>query len=178
LPAVLRAYYSLVGRFDRFNRAHNRLLRPEDWYVDGGKLVFLEENQCVVYWGVDASGTPKDDPPVYQGLNIRGQATEWSLEHETCSEFLLVTLHLQAVWGGYEFLGGSEITPEAMERFLTGWAPAGRVKELVAFHREGGAACVLEGKDSTQLYVGGRTEPDLEAIEAELEAVGLKLDHF
>src|SRR5262245_51306813 len=178
LPAVLRAYYRLAGRHDRFNRAHNRLRRPGEWSVDGGKLVFLEENQCVVVWGVGVSGSPEEDPPVYQGTIIRGQPTEWHLEHERCSEFLLVMLHLQAVCEGYEFLGGSDITPEALARFLTGWTPAGRVNELLAFHREGGAACVIEGEGSSQLYVGGRTERDFEAIEAELEAVGVGIDQL
>jgi hypothetical protein len=178
LPSVLRSYYLLAGRYDRFNRAHNRLLRPEKWPVDGGKLVFLEENQWVLSWGVEASRSPDDDPPVYQGPNIRGRPTEWHLEHERCSEFLLVMLHLQAVWGGYDFIGGSDITPEALPRFLTDWTPAGRVKELMAFHREGGAACVLEGAGSLQLYFGGRTERDFEAIEADLEAAGVGLDHL
>jgi hypothetical protein len=178
LPAVLREYYLLAGRFDRFNRAHNQLRRPEEWCVDGSKLVFLEENQCVVFWGVDAGTSPDDDPPVYQGPNVRGRPTEWYLEHERCSEFLLVMLHLQAVWGGYEFLGGSDITSEALGKFLTGWTPAGCVNELLAFNREGGAACVLEGKGLSQLYVGGRTERDFEAIETELMAVGVELDHF
>src|SRR5262245_41771504 len=146
LPPVLRAYYRLAGRFDRLTRAHNRLRRPGEWSVDGGKLVFLEENQCVVVWGVEASRSPEEDPPVYQGTIIRGQPTEWHLEQERCSEFLLVMLHLQAVFGGHEFLVGSEITSEALEKFLTGWTPVGRVKELRAFCREGGAACVLEGE--------------------------------
>jgi hypothetical protein len=178
LPVVLREYYLLAGRFDRFNRVHNQLLRPEGWFVDGGKLVFLEENQGVVFWGVESGTSPDDDPPVYQGPNVRGRPTEWYLEHERCSEFLLVTLHLQVVWGGYEFLGGSEITSEALGKFLTGWTRAGRVKELLAFSREGGAACVLEGKGSSQLYVGGRTEQEFEVIRAELEVVGVELDHF
>jgi hypothetical protein len=178
LPLVLRSYYRLAGRYDRFNRAHNRLRRPGEWSVDGGKLVFLEENQCVVVWGVEASRSPEDDPSVYQGTIIRGQPTEWHLEHELCSEFLLVMLHLQAVYEGYAFLGGSEITPAALERFLTGWTPVGRVHELRAFHREGGAACVLEGEGSWQLYVGGQTERDFEAIEAELQAVGVEIDHL
>src|SRR5271167_4772533 len=72
LPSVLREYYLLAGRFDKFNRAHNELRRPEEWSVDGGKLAFLEENQCVVYWGVEADTTPDDDPPVYQAENVRG----------------------------------------------------------------------------------------------------------
>jgi hypothetical protein len=61
---------------------------------------------------------------------------------------------------------------------VAGWTPAGRVNELRAFGREGGAACVLEGEGSAQLYVGGRTARDFEAIEAELEAVGVDLDHL
>jgi hypothetical protein len=178
LPAVLREYYLLAGRFDQFNLAHNRLLRPEKWFVDNGKLVFLEENQRVVFWSVEASLSPDDDPPTYQGPNIRGQPIEWYLEHGVCSEFLLVTLHLQAVWGGYEFIGGSDITPEALATFLTGWTPAGRVNELLAFHRDGCAACVLEGEGTAQLYIGGRTEQDFEAIEAELEAIGGEIDQL
>jgi hypothetical protein len=178
LPSVLRAYYRLAGRFDRFNRAHNRLCRPGEWSVDGGKLVFLEENQCVVVWGVEASRSPEEDPPVYQGTIIRGRPTEWHLEHELCSEFLLVMLHLQAVFGGHEFLGGSEITSAALEEFLTGWTPVGRIKELRALCREGGAACVLEDEGTSQLYVGARTERAFQAIEAELEAVGVGLDHY
>jgi hypothetical protein len=178
LPVVLREYYLLAGRFDRFNRAHNKLLRPEEWSVDLGKLVFLEENQCVVFWGVDAGTSPGDDPPVYQGQNVRGRPTDWYLEHERSSEFLLVMLHLQAVWGGYEFLGGSEITSEPLEEFLTGWTPVGIVNELLAFNRDGKVACVIPGKGSSQLYVGGRTELDFKAIEDELEALGIGLDQL
>jgi hypothetical protein len=165
LPAVLREYYLLAGRLDRFNRAYNQFLRPEEWSVDGGKLVFLEENQCVVFWGVEVGTVPEDDPPVYQAENVRGQPTEWYLEHKRCSEFLIVMLHLQAVWAGYDFLGGSSITSEALTKFLIGWTSAGSVNELLAFNREGAAACVLESKDSSQLYAGGRTERDFELID-------------
>jgi hypothetical protein len=178
LPPVLRAYYLLAGRCDQFNLPHNRLLRPEKWSVDGGKLVFLEENQCVVVWGVEAGTSPEDDPPVYQGPKVRGRPTEWYLEHERCSEFLLVMLHLQAVWGGYEFLGGSEITPAALEEFLKGWTLVGRISQLRAFSREGSAACVIQDGGPSQLYVGGQTERDFEAIEAELEALGVEMDHL
>jgi hypothetical protein len=176
-PSVLREYYRLAGRFDRFNCAHNRLRGPEEWSVDGGKLVFLEENQCVVVWGVEASPSPEEDPPVYQGPIARGQATEWYLEHEHCSEFLLVMLHLQAVWGGYEHLGGSEVPPTALGDFLRGWTFAGRINELRAYSREGGAACVIETGASSQLYVGGRTERDLQDMVAQLEAIGVEMDH-
>jgi hypothetical protein len=178
LPAVLREYYLLAGRFDRFNRAHNELRRPDEWSVDGDKLVFLDENQYVVSWGVDAGTSPDDDPPIYQAENVQGRQTEWFVEHEPCSEFLIVMLHLQAAWGGYEFLGWSEIESESLTKFLTGWTSTGSVKELLAFNRPGGAACVLKSGASSQLYVEGRTEQDFELIENELKAVGVELDHF
>ncbi len=176
LPAVLRDYYLLAGRFDRFNRAHNELRRPEQWTVEGGKLVFLEENQCVVFWGVDVGTSPEDDPPVYQAQNVRGRPAEWYLEHRRCSEFLIVMLHLQAVWAGYEFVSGVEIQPEALATFLKGWTSTGMVNQLSAFNREGAAACVLEDKGSSQLYFGGRTEREFELIRAELEAVGVAFE--
>ena len=178
LPAVLREYYRLAGRFDRFNRAHNELRRPADWTVEGGKLVFFEENQCVVFWGVDAGTLPEDDPPVFQAENVRGQPAKWFLEHGRCSEFLIVMLHLQAVWGGYDFVGGSKVKQEALTKFLTGWTASGTVNQLSAFNREGAAACVLEDRDSLQLYVGGRTEQDFELIEAGLKTVGVELDRY
>ena len=178
VPPVLRTYYRLAGRLEQFNQAHNRLLKPEEWSVDGGKLVFLEEHQCVVFWGVEACRAPEEDPPDFQGPNDQGQPTEWFEEHGTCSEFLLVTLHLQAVWGGYEHIGGSALTPEVLKKFLVGWTPAGTVNRLQAFHRPGGAACVLEGAASLQVDFGGWTLRDFEAIESELEASGGKTRQY
>jgi hypothetical protein len=178
LPAVLREYYLLAGRFDQVNHAHNRLLRFEEWSIDGGKLVFLEENQCVVLWGIEVGSLPGDDPPVYQGQKVRGRPTDWYLEHDRCSEFLLVMLHLQVVWGSYEFLGGTEVASDALEEFLIGWTPMGTVNELRAFNRNGKVACVIESKGSTELYVGGRTEQDFKAIEDGLEALGVGLNQL
>jgi hypothetical protein len=61
---------------------------------------------------------------------------------------------------------------------LKGWTLVGRINELSAYSREGGAACVIDGEGSTQLYVGGRTDGEFEAIESELEAADVGLDHF
>ena len=110
--------------------------------------------------------------PCYQAENVRGRPTEWYREHKRCSEFLLVMLHLQAVWAGYDFLGGSEITSEALERFLTGWTPAGICQSVVGV-QPGRCGCLRTRKapGSPQLYVGGRTERDFELVEKELKAV-------
>src|SRR3712207_4710383 len=70
LPGALREYYRACGRFGPLNRAHDRLIAPEKLFVDSGKLVFLEENQWVVYWGVEAASERRGDPPVFQGVNV------------------------------------------------------------------------------------------------------------
>jgi hypothetical protein len=48
LPQALRDYYLKVG-WHRLNRIHNRRLSPKNIFVDNGCLVFMEENQVVVY---------------------------------------------------------------------------------------------------------------------------------
>jgi hypothetical protein len=71
MPNALREYYLVSGRLHRLNRAHNRLYSPDGWFVDVGKLVFMEENQSVVFWGIPISEGSGDDPPVLQGSMCR-----------------------------------------------------------------------------------------------------------
>ena len=44
----------------------------------GDKLVFMEENQCVVYWAIDRADLEGADPIVWQGVN--GEPIEWFAE--------------------------------------------------------------------------------------------------
>jgi hypothetical protein len=174
LPKSLRSYYLTLANLRELNDAHNRLLSPQDWFLDGGKLVFMVENQGVVYWSVEATKSPDDDPPVYQGVNRLPETIDWYPECDLCSEFLLVMLHWQAVMGGLEWLGATdEGGPAMMEHLADSWQQVGEVNEMVAFRREGRAACLLT--DSTQLYVGSRTEVLFEEIAAELRVVGVGL---
>src|SRR4051794_10185663 len=69
VPKALRDYYLVAGREDGFNQAHDRFFPPGEWFVDQGHLVFKEENQSAVYWGVAATPEPPDDPSVFQGVN-------------------------------------------------------------------------------------------------------------
>lgn len=45
--------------------------RPAEWFVDGGYIAFLAENQASVVWGVEVAGT-MGDPPVFQGVRANG----------------------------------------------------------------------------------------------------------
>jgi hypothetical protein len=64
LANALRDYYLVAGKERRFNHGFNHLYAPEEWFINGEKLVFMEENQAVVLWGTVAGPEPDDDPPV------------------------------------------------------------------------------------------------------------------
>ena len=68
IPTALREYYSVAGRLP-LNKEHNRLYSPGRLKVLEGKLVFMEENQCMVFWGMDTAALGQDDPEVFQAHN-------------------------------------------------------------------------------------------------------------
>lgn len=86
IPTALFDYYSLAGRH-WINENHDRLRPIAELEWMGDKLVFLDENQCVVFWGVDRSDLEKTDPIVWQGVN--GDSIEWYQEGRRLSRFLI-----------------------------------------------------------------------------------------
>jgi hypothetical protein len=86
VPDSLRAYYLLAGRLDELNKAHNLLYAPKELRVEDGVLVFMEENQAVVHWGVKVKDLGKADPMVYQKVNEEG--ARWYSERMSISKFL------------------------------------------------------------------------------------------
>jgi hypothetical protein len=175
LPRALREYYLIAGRLDQLNRAHNRLYSAQDWFVDAGKLAFMEENQRVVFWGIPINGKTDDDPPVLQGVNISDQPIEWHPEHGCCSEFLVMMLHWQAVCGGMPFIGAADISSAALGRIRADWRFVGQMGELLAFARDGGAACVIGEGEALQLFAGSRTEVAFNLMSAEMAQIDVRL---
>ncbi len=55
LPKALRDYYLVAGREKILNHSFNRLYSPSEWELHSGKLIFMEENQTVVVWGISIS---------------------------------------------------------------------------------------------------------------------------
>ena len=100
LPVSLKAYYLLSGREKRLNQFHNRLLPPAMMFADSDYVVFMEENQRVVFWGTLGTREAKDDGPVFQGVNVRDKAIDRHPEHESCFTFLNVMAIWHASFGG------------------------------------------------------------------------------
>jgi hypothetical protein len=98
IPAILKEFYITVGKLDIFMSSFQRFIKPEDLFYEDGKLVFLEENQNVCYWGVNIT-----DTLVYQTQNIDNAV--WYSEEILLSDFLQMIMYGQCAEGGYPFSG-------------------------------------------------------------------------
>lgn len=172
VPAALRDYYLVAGRERRFNACLHRLLPPTKWFLDKQRLIFMEENQCVCWWGVSIRNAGSDDPPVSQGIN--DEPISWYPEHRKCSVFLAVMLHYQAVGDGYRFCGQADAPDESNYRFEEhGWTHYGKVNSMQAYSRPNQVVCLMPPGDHPfmqkwSILAGGKTKRDLQAIETDL----------
>jgi hypothetical protein len=114
LPPALRQFYALAGNLDPVMRAHNRFRAPADIRVTEGMVVFLEENQWVVSWGLKRDEIKEsEDPPVYQGRPQDGRLVGWVREEDHCSDFLAGMVYWQALNGGLPHRSEWEPLPPA-----------------------------------------------------------------
>lgn len=169
-PRALREFYLLAGNAHDLTTAYDQFLPPADWSVQGGKLVFLEENQDVVRYGVDCSTAAGDDPPVW--ITTTGDATEWFRVCERCSEFIATMLVWQCTFGealphAASGLAGPGTEPALQAR----WRPVGTVNDMRAYVQPGHAACLVEWSDGMRVFVAALTEQALGALENALGVV-------
>ena len=112
LPSALRTLYAETGESAPLHASHNALVPLYRADFAGDHLVFYEENQSVVVWGIERARLAEDDPPVDQGQ--LDQATGvWSFvsEFASVSEFACAQGAWQAVQGGLPFVGVIENHP-------------------------------------------------------------------
>lgn len=178
IPKSLYDYYIALGNFEKLNKAHNQLLSPSEWFIDADHLVFMEENQCVVFWGVPIEKNKSDDTSVHIGVNSEENPIEWHLEHNSCFDFLLVMMHWQAVCGGFDWVGFAETEKTDIKYFQSNWKNIGQVSGLKTFSRTERAACLLEEGDAVQAYVGANTENAFDEMVSEFRLAGIELEEI
>jgi hypothetical protein len=176
IPKDLHDYYVALGNFDRLNKVHNKLLSPSEWFIDTDYFVFMEENQCVVFWSVPIKSDEGFDTVVYQGVNAEEGPIEWRLEHKSCSEFLLVMMHWQAVCGGFDWIGSAELEKTDIKHFQNQWQRVGQINELQAFCRAGRTACLIEEGEKLRAYVGANTEAMFDEMIDESRSAGIEIE--
>lgn len=86
LPAALKIYYEMAGSLE-INTEHNVLYQPKNLTKLNGKLVFMEENQAVVFWGMDIKALNQLDPEVFQANNEN--PIRWYSEDLAFSDFII-----------------------------------------------------------------------------------------
>ena len=165
LPAALRDFYTVAGREKRFNQCHNRIIAPKDWRLSKNRLIFMEENQWVVWWGVSVRNPRNDDPPVSQAVNDDDDDLDWYQENRRCSVFIAVMLHYQAVSGGFTHFGNSP-EPKNLKRLLKReWQFYGTVNQLSAYSRQNQVVCI---EPDMGVAAAAKTQKALKAIQDEL----------
>ncbi len=86
LPIALREYYRLLGRHP-INATYNWLRPVDQLEVVRGKVVFLDENQEVVMWGIAKKDQLAEAPTVFQAA--RGfDEIRWYSERKSFTTFL------------------------------------------------------------------------------------------
>ncbi len=163
IPSALRNYYLSVGRH-KLNRVHNRLLAPADLSVSQGRLVFMEENQSVLFWGLRRR-TAAADPMVFRTMDPDDD--EWVAEAR-CSQFLPAMLCWYAASGSMPHTGYSdEIDHEDARRLVRSWPSAGRSAVHSAFVRGGQVVCLEEFGGGVMVRLGTRSRKDFDALVSE-----------
>lgn len=94
LPASVRSYFRIAGNLAELNRSHNQLFALSELIVEDGFLIFMEENQAVVRWGIRISQLPNVDPEVWQQVNSK--PPRWYSEEIKFSEFIVGMFDWQA----------------------------------------------------------------------------------
>jgi len=86
LPEALREYYACAGNASGLNEAHNHFRNPRDLYFEGEYLMFMDENQAVVSWGIKRADLGEADPVVWQRNNTPPE--EWYSEEKSFTELM------------------------------------------------------------------------------------------
>lgn len=96
-PEALKDFYLNVGRISLFTDAFEFFAKPKQIYIKSNKLVFLEENQAVLSWGINLDDLGKDIVPVYHSPNIGDADNEviWYTEALPLPEFLELIMFYQ-----------------------------------------------------------------------------------
>jgi hypothetical protein len=106
LPTALTTLYRRTGAAAALHQSHNTLVDLDHLGFADDHLIFYEENQGVVAWGVARANCLLDDPPVVQG-QVGEDGVGWTFhpEFRSLSEFACAQGAWNAVQGGLPFVG-------------------------------------------------------------------------
>mgnify|MGYP000922287211 CR=1 FL=1 len=118
LPRELKSYYLTLGKNEKVNYSHNRLLKPEKeiGFSKDRYLMIFEENQAVVSWGIKEEDLILDNPPVW-GNSGTEDAPDWYLETDNLADFFLLMAVYNGTFGGLRYNANyfGEVAPKTIQ---------------------------------------------------------------
>jgi hypothetical protein len=165
LPSALRTLYLRTGRSAPLHQVHNQLRPPERIAVESEHLVFYEENQSVVVWGIPRAQLERADPPVRQAPVHHDRALEFFDEFTSVSEAARALGAWQAVQGGLPYVGVLDDAERAGTCAQRLGAPALTTVGLRAWLVPSGVATLA---DDSLLGLATRSAADFQSASAAL----------
>ena len=148
IPGVLGTFFREVGD-ERVLGGYHRFVMGDELQRVNGYLLFLEENQGVVLWGVRADGS--DDPEVVQFPVVGDELDGPFPEGVPLSTFLLAIMVMQLTHGdAMAHVGHQEVAETQKTAALladAGLQPIAAVNGLYAFAGPGVGATLVAGGD-------------------------------
>lgn len=123
-PAVLREYYLSLGKNEAINHSHNRLLSPNAiYFTEDRYLIFYEENQGVVQWGIKEADLSLENPSVWGNYDTVYES-DWQQETKTLEDFFLSMCVYNGTLGGllYNANSFSPVDTETVKLIQQSWS--------------------------------------------------------
>ena len=124
IPASLREYYLSLGRNKAVNDSFNRLTSlGEIGFSEDDHLIFYEENQAVVLWGIEREALLASNPAVYGTYD--SSRKEWFIDADTTEHFLLSMAWWNGALGGLRYTAytdlETDVSPENITAVTANW---------------------------------------------------------
>jgi len=173
LPTVLVEFYSTIGNLDIFMSSFEYFPEP---YLIEDKIVFLEENQGVCFWGISKNKEDYEKQTVYVCTDIEVENIEWHSENINLSDFLEIIMYYQCAQGGYECgsavyecnFANREKYTLFLANLVTGWRKVVSHNGLVIYQKEGKLIWHFtddKGNLGDTIFASTRTNTEVEELE-------------
>lgn len=176
LPPVLRAYFLVAGKLQRFNRAYERLLTSSEWVLDRRKLVFAGDARGRERYAVPISGRLAD--PAVHSCRLQGSVLSlWQRTETRCRDFLTLTVCHHAAGGAMPFTGYAPVDRATGAALAGAMGPALRCRDRAAWRESGWAVCLIGPLRSDGMWydvlIGGRSAREFGAAVKRVTATGV-----
>lgn len=164
LPGVLRGFYLHAGRLANFNDTHDRLIPLQQLRIVNKALLFYEENQCGLFWGIRLRDVDHEDPPVVQAENQ--PKLVWKAFQDCLSSFLNMMLYWQSANGALPYGGVGTLGKRDMRKIEKGWPLILAFEALRVFSRDGQVICLVGKED---IHAAARSSAQFDDISSALD---------